>query len=82
MYKEISNKKTGAQDVKYLHDPSLPEGWRCQLVMSCLYFFSPLGERLVIVVLLLILKGNNYLATPLCIAAVTGVLYTIHRSVA
>jgi len=45
MYKEISNKKNGAQDVKYLHDPSLPEGWRCQLVMSCLYFFSPLGER-------------------------------------
>jgi len=45
MYKEISSKKNGAQDVKYLHDPSLPEGWRCQLVMSSIYFFSPLGER-------------------------------------
>jgi len=44
MQRHIS-KETKSPSVVYVQDETLPKGWRCQRVDSCIFFFSPVGER-------------------------------------
>jgi len=44
MYRHIANLKNSG-GVVYLEDETLPSGWRCQMIESSIFFFSPVGQR-------------------------------------